>query len=168
MAVDLNSPFGYDLEYEADFKSMTSSCSKGGYTYTTPGSYSLAPTSTTSSNGTAPSATPSCRATHVVQPDEKCYGIAMRHDVSSFSIAVLNGLDPACSNLTVGSNLCIGDACSVRQVQVGDSCVSILQDTGIDPSQLMAWNPNLDALCSNLHDAPAMVLCVGYVHNFHF
>jgi hypothetical protein len=157
---DLNSPFGYDQDYEADFRSSTSSCKKSTYTINTPGSYTLAPTTTTT---TTTVATPSCRATHVVSATDSCLSVALQHSVSTWSLISLNGLDPRCNYLPTNTSLCIGEECLTYQVNPNDNCDSVIASAkgGLTASQFAAWNPNIDALCLNLHNADINVVCVG-------
>jgi hypothetical protein len=161
---NLNSPFGFDLDYEQDFISRTSSCNKLTYSYTTPPPYTIAPsTVSASATVTATDPGPSCRATHVVDIKDTCYSIALQHGVSSYSVVQLNGLFPGCLNLQESANLCIGVACETYQVDSGDTCGSIIESHGgtITTTQFLAWNPNIDPLCGNLHDTAGMVVCVG-------
>jgi hypothetical protein len=167
MQTDLNSPFGFDLDYEQDFASRTSSCNKFTYSYTTPAPYKVSSSTTLPLSGsatvTAADPGPSCRANHVVDISDTCYSIALQHGVSSYSVVQLNGLFPGCSNLREADTLCIGVACTTYQVDPSDTCGSILQSLGgaVTATQFLAWNPNIDPLCGNLHDTAGMVVCIG-------
>jgi len=157
---DLNSPFGYDFQYEQDFHEHTSSCNSPGYTFTTPGEYTI-PATTTTTTETRP--TPSCRVTHTVGPSDSCNSIAHQYSVSTWSIIMLNGLDFRCRRLEKGMQLCIGTQCAIHQVLSGETCDSIVEDSGgsFTDMQLASWNPFLDALCMNIAALPNNVICVG-------
>lgn len=159
--VMLNSPVGYDEDLESNFKNATSSCSNAGYPYTTPGVYSLG-TATTSTNGPAP--TQSCSSTYTVGRDDNCDSIAAAHGISSYSLISANGLHTNCDNMHENDVLCLIDPCTTYTIQVGDSCNAILESsngTSLTATQLLAWNPNINALCDNI--APGMAICLRRV-----
>jgi hypothetical protein len=160
MQTDLNSPFGYDERYEADFRARTSSCNKLTYTFTTPGSETVPPSTTTTTKDLP---TPSCVSTYAVSASDTCASIALRFSVSTWSIIKLNGLDPQCNNLQSNSTLCLGTQCPVHQIGPYDTCDSIVADAGgsFTGNEFAVWNPNVDSLCYNLHDSSSNVVCVG-------
>jgi LysM repeat protein len=162
MVSDLNSYFGYSEDYEADFKSRTSSCSKSTYVYTIPGKYTLTPTTTVTTTS-ASTPTPTCYTTHTVAALDDCASIAQNYSVSSWSLVKLNGLNIQCSNMKPGDSLCIDIPCSVHLVDAFETCDSIVAGAGgnLTGNQLANWNPNIDVLCRNLHDIPSNVICVG-------
>jgi hypothetical protein len=157
LQTQLGSPFGYDEDRAEDFASLTSSCSKTNYAFTTPSVYSLDTTTTA-----PPVTTPICASTYVVQTDDTCNSIALSQSISTFSLYNTNGIWPSCGNLAIGDSLCIKDTCTTYEVQSSDTCDSILLGLSntITGSQLLAWNPNINALCANLHDFEETVICV--------
>jgi hypothetical protein len=51
----------------------------------------------------------------------------------------------------------------LHQVQDTDTCDSIIAGAGItvSPSIFVAWNPNIDAVCSNLYNLVGMYICLS-------
>jgi hypothetical protein len=159
MVTDLNSYFGYNLEFEELFSAQTSSCSKTTYSFTTPGTYTIAPTSTVEP---PPIPTLNCRTRHDVILGDSCSTIAQQYSISSWSVIKLNGLDLQCRNLQIGESLCIDVTCPTQVLTSTDTCESVVDSVaGITLNQLAIWNPHLDALCENLHEIPSNVICVG-------
>src|SRR6266536_1927940 len=72
--MQLDSPFGYNDEFAADFVSLTSSCSKTGYAFTKPPPYtvSTSPTSTTSAATATPTLDSSCVTLYTIQNGDTC------------------------------------------------------------------------------------------------
>ncbi|EPQ51676.1 hypothetical protein GLOTRDRAFT_123194 [Gloeophyllum trabeum ATCC 11539] len=72
-------------------------------------------------------------------------------------------IDAACDNLALGEPLCLGiqgqDCGSVHVVYSGDSCLNIVDSTGVSLTTLLANNPNVNAECSNIY--PGEVLCTA-------
>jgi hypothetical protein len=161
-ADDLSSPLGYDAEYEQQFQSLTSSCQKFTYSYTTPPAFTRTPPTPVGTTTTTPLATPSCRAIHTVTANDDCSTIAEQYGVSTFQLTTMNDLTPSCQLLRTGMQLCIGAQCDTHRVGRDETCEALLASyaTSMDPHQFRVWNPNIDALCSNLHDIAGMVVCV--------
>jgi hypothetical protein len=65
--------------------------------------------------------------------------------------------------LRAGMELCIGIGCETYQVGSGETCENLVASLAsvLNEQQLLAWNPNINPLCSNLHDIPGMVVCIG-------
>lgn len=149
--VQLNSPFGYDEDFASDFATQTSSCGKSGYTYTTPASYALNATATTT---TSPSDTTStaCVATYAVVDGDTCNTVAQNNGVSTFRLLTANGISLDCSNFPYpGASLCIPPSCDTYTVALNDTCDSIVTgQAGMSSPQLLAWNPDINNMCSNL------------------
>jgi hypothetical protein len=68
-----------------------------------------------------------------------------------------------CSNLPAGSKLCLLGQCLLHQVQETATCDSIIAGAGItvSPSMFVAWNPNIDAVCSNLYTVVGKYICLS-------
>lgn len=156
--VQLNSPFGYDADFASNFGSTTSSCGSSGYAFTIPPPYAST-TSTTEPPATTPS---TCLNSYVVQNGDSCDHIASTHNVSTFSIILPNNLNDRCTNLQAGATICLADACSIYQVQEEDTCQGIIASTktNITDTQFLAWNPNINSLCSNLYRFVGNYLCL--------
>lgn len=156
--VQLNSPFGYDEEFASQFQSKTSSCGATGYPLTSPSPYAIS-----LSNSTPTMVSPSCTNEYTVQTGDSCYSIAVSMNVSTYSITGPNSLNQDCSNLIAGSSICLADPCDLYVVQPDDTCASVLDHVGggVTGTQLLAWNPNVNALCGSLFDLRGTYICVG-------
>ncbi|CZT52812.1 uncharacterized protein RSE6_14192 [Rhynchosporium secalis] len=159
----LNSPFGYDEELAADFRYDTSSCGAKGYDFTVPGTYSSTSSPTVTATTTATSAISTCTNSYTVQAGDSCDAIALARNVSTFSIVNPNGINRDCTNLQAGASICLSSPCDLYRVQSLDTCNGIIAAQGdtITGSQLLAWNPNLNALCGNIDDLVSTFICVG-------
>ncbi|KAK3946802.1 hypothetical protein QBC32DRAFT_248799 [Pseudoneurospora amorphoporcata] len=156
--IQLNSPFGYDDDFALGFKSATASCSSAGYTFTTPATYAV---KTNLPNATEDVSTPSCSKPYVAVAGDSCDAIALAKGVSTYSIVRAGGLLPDCSNLQAGASLCLPSPCTLYRVQEGDTCASIAASrTGLTGISLLAWNPNISPICSNIADLVGTLICV--------
>ncbi|KLJ12564.1 hypothetical protein EMPG_12392 [Blastomyces silverae] len=141
--LQLSSPFGYSEEGAADFSSLTSSCNADGYDYATPTSYALNST-------TAPPA-PACAKPYVIKEGDTCVTISRDNNVSTYRLIIENSIDINCSLLPVaGKTLCLPRECETRQLQLADTCQTLVRDLNITMAQLLAWNPHINSGCSNL------------------
>jgi hypothetical protein len=158
MEIQLNSPFGYDDEFAADFDSITSSCGASGYAFTSPAPYALNSTATTIST---PTTTPSCSSPYLVQSGDTCDSIALAYNVSTFSIITAGSLSPDCGNLQACSSLCLPSSCNLYRVQYDDTCESILAaNTNVTGTNLLSWNPNINVLCTNIGYFVQTLICL--------
>ncbi|KAK4032564.1 hypothetical protein C8A01DRAFT_20367 [Parachaetomium inaequale] len=169
--LQLNSPFGYDADFASEFVSLTSSCSKTGYAFTSPPPYTVSATGMAIATGTSsssPSASPTdvlepgCVSLYTIQAGDTCNSIALAQNVSTFAVYGSHGITD-CSNLPAGSKLCLLGQCLLHQVHETDTCDSIIAGASItvSPSMFVAWNPNIDAVCSNLHRLVGMYICLS-------
>lgn len=167
----LNSPFGYDTAFASEFTSLTSSCSKTEYAFTSPLPYTVTTPGTATATGTpssSPSASPTevlepgCVSLYTIQAGDTCNSIALAQNVSTFAVYGSHGITD-CSDLATGSKLCLLGQCLLHQVQETDTCDSIIAGAGItvSPSMFVAWNPNIDAVCSNLCTLVGMYICLS-------
>ncbi|KAH8693418.1 hypothetical protein GQ44DRAFT_765230 [Phaeosphaeriaceae sp. PMI808] len=93
MQTQLNSPFGYDEEFDQEFQAAKSSCGSSGYSFTTPTGYAVS----TNLPDRAPDASnPSCSNTYIVKSGDSCDAITLAHQVSTFSIIKAGGLRNDC------------------------------------------------------------------------
>ena len=86
--------------------------------------------------------------------------------IVSYQLIILNPqIDPVCSNLMPGEELCLakkGEDCKkVYQVQPNDSCDEVAEAHGIDLSTLFHNNPQLNKDCTNLYIDE---VCLSNVH----
>ena len=152
----LSSPFDFTEEFAKEFASLTSSCGSTQYGYTTPGPYALG---TQTSDDPLP--TPTCTNSYAVKGTDTCNSISTAYNVSTYSITSRNNLYSDCSNLAAVGTICIPQQCNIYQIQSNDTCDSIIQahGNGISGSQFLAWNPNINALCSNLGTLRQTFIC---------
>jgi len=106
-----------------------------------------------------------CDRSYVVQSGDFCDKIAAAQNVSSFQIIAANNnlINPLCTNLFPGENICLGitgqDCDIVHVVQQGDFCQGIADAAGTDLDTLLANNPNVASDCSNIYVGE--VLCTA-------
>jgi len=159
LQVQLNSPFGYDSDAAASFSSVTSSCSATGYPITVPTPY---PTVNTGSTPTATGTVldSSCVKLYPIKANETCNSIAVSQNVSTYAVYGPSALQ--CDSLPVGSSICLFGPCRQYQVKSSDSCDSIIAAAGlsIDPAVFLSWNPNIDALCTNIKGLVGEFICL--------
>ncbi|KAF9736405.1 LysM domain-containing protein [Paraphaeosphaeria minitans] len=154
----LNSPFDYTEEFAEEFASLTSSCGATQYSYTQPAAYALG---TQSSETPLPA--PACTQTYTVKADDTCNSISTAFNVSTSSIVLGNRLLSDCSNLAAVGTICIPQACNIYQIQSDDTCDSIIvaRASGVSAPQFLAWNPNINTLCSNLGTLRETYICLS-------
>lgn len=147
--IELGSPFGYQTDIASDFAFTTSSCQISNYGYTSPTSALTASTTTAT---TQPS---SCTVTYALQDDDTCTSISLAQNISTFSLLTENGLEAYCNNFptTPGTLLCLPSQCNIYTIETDDTCSSIIASAprNITLYDLIAWNPNINNPCSNLH-----------------
>ncbi|GIC92923.1 uncharacterized protein Aud_009401 [Aspergillus udagawae] len=88
--------------------------------------------------------------TYTVVSGDDCGKIASQQGVPRGSLTSINNILPDCSNLQVGQKLCIPNTCQLYTIKSGDTCMQITNASSITLSQLRAWNPFINAGCSNL------------------
>lgn len=159
LSLDQSSSFSYNEAFAANFSSMTSSCGKTGYEPSKPTAIAL-----NSSTIATATPSPSCAATYTVQAGDTCNGICKANNVSTFALAQRNDLSAYCRDFAqVGSELCLPASCDIYTVQQNDTCRSVAakQPSYITTTQLQAWNPNLNRLCTNMDQQVDMQICVS-------
>jgi LysM repeat protein len=106
-----------------------------------------------------------CTRNYTVVAGDICDSISKAHNVSTYQLAAVNVgvIDPTCSNLEPGENLCLGttgeDCTATHVVQDQDSCDSLLAQYNVNATILSQNNPNIDGDCDNLYTGE--VLCVS-------
>ncbi|KAG1719655.1 hypothetical protein EDB19DRAFT_681286 [Suillus lakei] len=106
-----------------------------------------------------------CDRNVTVQSGDTCDAISAVNNASTYQLAAVNSgiIDPACDNLFVGEVLCLGitgQDCNVTHVmQTGDTCYSVATAAGIPINTLLANNPNVNTICTNVY--PGEVLCTA-------
>ncbi|KAJ5656875.1 hypothetical protein N7507_008825 [Penicillium longicatenatum] len=165
LALELNSPFGYDSVVAVNYASLTSSCNATTYTYATPTQYALNATATTEPATVTTTPASSCTGSYKVQVEDTCNSVAQALNVSTYSLLYMNNLDLYCLNwasTAVNSSLCIPQQCDTHVWQATDTCDSVVGGlSNVTIPQFLAWNPNFNALCQNAVNYIAYVVCVG-------
>lgn len=93
------------------------------------------------------------RNTYTVVSGDDCQVIAQKENVATGTLISVNNLLRDCSNLELGSTLCLPQNCTTYLVQPGDTCYSIADAKAISFPQFMAYNPSINRLCTNLISA---------------
>ncbi|KAF3898088.1 Carbohydrate-binding module family 50 protein [Trichophyton interdigitale] len=154
--IQLSSPFGYSDADAADFSSMTSSCSAEGYSYATPTKYAI------NSTSAAPAASPTCTGSwYNIQEDDTCVVISGAHNVSTYNLIQENALDVGCFSLHQRERLCLPQQCKTHQLALRENCSSLTESLNITMAQLLAWNPMISPLCTNLASWRGWYLCAS-------
>ncbi|KAL5504876.1 hypothetical protein ACEPAH_7539 [Sanghuangporus vaninii] len=106
-----------------------------------------------------------CARTYTVVEGDICDSISAANNASTYQLAAVNSgtIDSACSNLAIGSSVCLGtvgeDCQTTYVVQEGDTCDQIASAHSINTTILYTNNPNIDDACSNIYIGE--VLCVS-------
>lgn len=160
MQTQLNSPFGYDDEFAADFNSTTKSCSASGYTFTSPLPYALNATSTAPPTNVTVS--PLCSNPYHVLSNDTCNSISLAHNVSTHALISAGGLSPSCSNLQAVGSICLPASCDLYRVDYDEACEEIIEKhPGLDEVKILNWNPNINMVCANIGAMVDTFICVG-------
>ncbi|KAJ3553301.1 hypothetical protein NM688_g3688 [Phlebia brevispora] len=100
-----------------------------------------------------------CARDYTVKAGDICIDISAANNLA-FVNPVINA---QCTNLFVGEELCLGvtgqDCTTTTVVQSGDICDTIADEADIPLSTLLANNPNIDSLCTNI--VVGEVLCTA-------
>ncbi|KAN0131879.1 hypothetical protein V8E53_010159 [Lactarius tabidus] len=111
-----------------------------------------------------PALAQSCTRTYTVKAGDICDSISLANNVSTYQLAVVNpAINPGCSNLSPGQNLCLGtsgaDCTSTYVVKPNDDCDVVASNNNINSTLLRANNPQLNGGCTNMYIGE--VLCVA-------
>ncbi|CAK7246279.1 MAG: hypothetical protein STHCBS139747_007905 [Sporothrix thermara] len=130
-----------------------------------------------------PGTSDSCTASHLVVSGDSCSAIESAAGISSAQFLAWNtGVNADCSNIYVGYYVCVAggsggtapttpstpsplqpgtdSTCTAYHLVVsGDSCSAIESAAGITAAQFAAWNPSVNAECSNIF--LGYYVCIG-------
>ncbi|KAI1283287.1 carbohydrate-binding module family 50 protein [Xylaria sp. FL0933] len=149
------SPFHANADVTAEYRSATSSCgSTSGYPLTT---------TTAEFTPTMPSSTASVCVgrTYTVQSNDTCASISKTQRVGTNWLLTDNNLSAYCAGFPTNGTLCLNHTCPTYTVRANDSCNGIAASNNATLAQILAWNPILDLVCSNLAKSLGLELCVG-------
>ncbi|KAJ5663217.1 hypothetical protein N7507_003948 [Penicillium longicatenatum] len=89
--------------------------------------------------------------TYTTKEGDTCDSIALAYGVSAATMYYINPNILNCSSIWTDTSICLPQSCAdVYTVQVGDTCSSIAADNGLLTSNVLAFNSQLNADCSNL------------------
>ncbi|KAI9818946.1 MAG: hypothetical protein M1832_004114 [Thelocarpon impressellum] len=81
---------------------------------------------------------------------DTCIGIALKTGTTHQALRSANDIPEACNNLLPGDVLCIPKTCRTTIVQPGTSCLRLSQQSGLNLTDFLAFNPSIDPACKNL------------------
>lgn len=105
--------------------------------------------------------TSTCGSPYTVQAGDTCDSIATAKKASTYSVIKAANTNADCTGLQVGAKLCLPEPCTLYRVQFDDDCQKTLDSvSGLRPNDLLTWNPNIDALCTNIDDMAKKLICI--------
>ncbi|KAJ5800077.1 uncharacterized protein N7518_002145 [Penicillium psychrosexuale] len=105
---------------------------------------------------------PTClTSSYSVRANDTCVTISAANEVSTYNLISENALDVACNGISEGKTLCLPETCTTYQLELADTCDSLVSDLNIKFAQLLAWNPNINTGCSNLASWRGWYLCAS-------
>lgn len=139
---------------ESLYESMTSSCGITGKPVTT---------TTIDYSTSEPEPTEvSCAGTqYAIQSGDDCYSISEAQGVGTAWLLADNNLAAYCADFPTSGSLCITNTCETATVQVNQACAAIADAAGITETQLKAWNPVINPVCSNINMMNGTTLCIS-------
>ncbi|KAH7038381.1 LysM domain-containing protein [Microdochium trichocladiopsis] len=138
---------------ESQYQSMTSSCGIAGKPATT---------STIDYFTSQPEPTDeACSGTtYQIQSSDDCYSISKAQSVGTAWMLADNHLTAYCADFPTSGSLCITNTCKTATVASNTTCAAIAESAGITEMQLLAWNPIINPVCSNLNMMNGTTLCI--------
>ncbi|KAH6629732.1 LysM domain-containing protein [Boeremia exigua] len=138
---------------ESIYQTLTSSCGITGKPATT---------STIDYFTSQPEATESvCDGTmYQIQGGDDCYSISEAQSVGTAWMLSDNHLSAYCYEFPTSGSLCITNTCKTVTVAVNTTCNAIATAAEITEPQLLAWNPVINPVCSNLDMMNGTTLCI--------
>ncbi|KAG6235034.1 hypothetical protein E4U25_005314 [Claviceps purpurea] len=156
--LQLASPFGFNEDSAREFADTTMNCSAGDYKFATPTSYALNAT-------TFPSQPPACTGmVYTMTQGDTCVNISGARGMSTFQVITMNKLNLGCDNLpAVGETLCLPaeSTCRTHQLELYESCQTLMAIWNATLAQVLAWNPMIDRFCSELGPWRGWYLCAS-------
>lgn len=99
------------------------------------------------------------RKTYQVIEGDNCQLISSKNSVATEEIISINGLNSQCTDLILGSTICLPKSCLLYAPQNGETCTTVAQNHGLTLAGFMAWNPTINSQCTNL--IAGVNYCVG-------
>lgn len=155
LQIQLASPFGFSDTLAEAFADTTKSCSAANYAFATPTSYAL--------NATMfPNPSACTGSAYTIKQDDSCVTISAANGMSTYQLITKNNLNLGCDNLpAVGQSLCLptGSTCRTYQLDLYDTCKTLMMSWNATLAQVLAWNPMINSACSNLASWRGWYLC---------
>ncbi|KAF7556062.1 hypothetical protein G7Z17_g1763 [Cylindrodendrum hubeiense] len=138
---------------QADYSTLTSSCSKTGF--------ALATTVTGSPSTTSEPALHCSGDEYTVQAGDTCQSISKAQDVATAWMLYDNNLQAFCAGFpTAGDKICIVNQCKTYTIQADDTCQGIAVASNISMVQLYTWNPVLGSSCNRMSLSVGHTVCL--------
>lgn len=138
---------------ESLYESMTSSCSISGRPVTTT-------TIDYSTSQPEPTDTTCDGEEYEIQDGDDCYSISSSQSVGTAWMLADNDLGAYCDGFPTSGTLCITNKCETVTVGTNQTCRAIAEAAGITETQLKAWNPVINPVCSNMNMMNGTTLCI--------
>ena len=151
-----SSPFYAGPELGDVYASKTASCGVKNY----PLSTVTLPYLTTTNEPTATNS-PCSGTTYEIQSSDDCSSIASSQGIGTAWMLLDNKLPAFCKDFPTSGTLCLANKCDTHLLQMNDTCKSIASDAGITTTQLLSWNPSIDAGCDNLEKQLDTYICIS-------
>lgn len=114
-----------------------------------------------------PASSPTCTGRPVqIKAGDTCDSLAAAHNISTWQLLAENHLVGGCAHFLSNGSLCVTGSCQTHKVAPNETCLSIANRYSITVTQLRTWNPNLNAVCSNLNLTIGHQICVSDPWNF--
>ncbi|EMD68574.1 carbohydrate-binding module family 50 protein [Bipolaris sorokiniana ND90Pr] len=148
------SPINGGYALQANYSTLTASCSKTGFPLATSTAPFEGPTPT-------PAAPQKCTGkTYTIKSGDTCRSISKAENIATSWLLADNGLKAYCAEFPTTGDLCIQNTCSTYTVQQGDVCLDIAKANRISQVQLYTWNPVLGYLCNRIEKSVGDTICV--------
>ncbi|KAH7146904.1 hypothetical protein B0J13DRAFT_441742 [Dactylonectria estremocensis] len=138
---------------QADYSTLTLSCSKTGFP--------LATTATGSPSTTSEPALDCSGDEYTVQAGDTCQSISKAKDVATAWMLYDNNLQAFCAGFpAAGDKICIVNQCKTYTIQAGDTCQGVAVAANISMVQLYTWNPVLGPSCNRMSLSVGHTVCL--------
>ncbi|KAK4128906.1 carbohydrate-binding module family 50 protein [Parathielavia appendiculata] len=98
---------------------------------------------------------------YAIQSGDDCYSISKAQGVGTAWLLADNNLAAYCADFPTSGSLCITNNCDIVTVEVNQTCAAIADAAGITETQLNAWNPVINPVCSNINMMNGTTLCIS-------
>lgn len=143
-------------------------CQDISHPITSPSAYALGSTTVSitrpAPTGSRPVPSVLCQSTYEIQENDTCQSISYNMRVSTFLLVYANKLPSHCTDFpSTGTSLCIPQSCDVYKVSGNERCATVALIAGVNTSQLVEWNRNINDECTNLPSLKGLYICIRCV-----